>query len=164
MSAGAAATFMIISSVTEIAAPPIKVWRVLSDFAAYPRWNPYRQVSGEAALGAKVTLLIGPKPERRRRIPATIKIYEPGHRLAFQTGRPLLGRAMESFVVEPGRRGTRLVHTAEMKGLGSVIFGSRVFEARLLGVYKTVDDALAKYVETDSGGQRSIKGRRRRPS
>ncbi len=65
---------MIISSETEIAAPPIGVWRVLSDFVAYPRWNPYRQVIGAAALGAKVRLMIGPKREQRRRLAAKISI------------------------------------------------------------------------------------------
>lgn len=155
---------MIVSCETEIAAPPIKVWRALSDFSTYRRWNPYREVIGSAALGAKVTLMIGPKPEGRRKLRATISIFEPGHRIGFTTGRPLLGRALETYVIEPGRRGTHLLHTAEMNGLGALVLGRRSFEPRLLGVYRRVDDALAKYLASGSRGQPSAKSRGRRAS
>lgn len=153
---------MIISSETEIAAPPIKVWRALCDFQAYRRWNPYREVIGVAGLGAKVILMIGPDPEQRRRLPARISVFEPGHRLGFATGRPLLGRALESFIIEPGRRGTRLLHTAEMSGLGALLFTRPASKSNLQGVYRRVDDALAKFVESGSRGQPSAKGRRGR--
>ena len=37
----------------EIAAPPERVWAVLTDFGSYPEWNPFiRQISGHPAVGS----------------------------------------------------------------------------------------------------------------
>lgn len=48
-----------IQTVVDIAADRATVWKVLTDFAAYPEWNPFvRRVEGEPESGAwlKVTL------------------------------------------------------------------------------------------------------------
>ena len=68
-----------VEAVLDIAAPPMKVWRALSDFASYPRWNPYRGIVGVAALGEKVILQIGPDAAKRRPLPAkiTVELLEP---------------------------------------------------------------------------------------
>ncbi|MFC1747876.1 SRPBCC family protein [Pseudomonadota bacterium] len=49
----------VIQHELEIAATPDQVWRVLMDFNAYARWNPFvRQISGEASLGGVLSLSI----------------------------------------------------------------------------------------------------------
>jgi hypothetical protein len=54
-----------IRSATEIRAPLEVVWRVLTDFAAYPEWNPHiRRVRGKPAVGAR--LAIESRPPGRR--------------------------------------------------------------------------------------------------
>jgi len=41
-----------IETAIDIAAPPLAVWNVLVDFAAYPDWNPFiRRLHGEATVG-----------------------------------------------------------------------------------------------------------------
>jgi hypothetical protein len=52
--------FEIATSV-EIAATPQRVWSVLTDFAAYPRWNPFvRSIAGIARAGERLTVSIQP--------------------------------------------------------------------------------------------------------
>lgn len=153
---------MIIETEIEIAAPPMKVWRALSEFGAYPKWNPYREIQGVAALGEEVTMMIGPDPQKRHRLRATLSGLEPGRVVAFDT-RSLLGRATESFILEPSRRGTRLKHRAEMSGLGVQLLGRKWFDSRLVKVYQRVDTALQLYVTRPNAKKLSGHGRRRRP-
>lgn len=137
---------MIIETKIEISAPPIKVWRALCDFPGYSKWNPYREVRGVAALGEKVTIMVGSDPERRYRTRAVICAFEPGARLAFRSGHVLVSRATETFSIEPGRKGTVLRHTADMTGISALLLGRGRIEPRLTKVYERVDSALAKYV------------------
>lgn len=141
---------MIIETEIEISAPPMKVWRALCDFAAYSKWNPYREVRGVAALDEKVTILVGSDPGRRHRVRAVICDFEPGKRLSFRTGNPMLSKATETFSLEPGRKGTLLRHSAEMTGVVVLILGRKRMEPRLSKVYQRVDSALAKYVTHNS--------------
>ena len=50
-------TTRTIRSAIEIRAPLETVWRVLTDFAAYPEWNPHiRQIRGRPAVGSRLTI------------------------------------------------------------------------------------------------------------
>src|SRR5262245_5851867 len=41
----------------EISAPPSRVWAVLTDFYAYPEWNPFLvRIDGKPEVGAKLTV------------------------------------------------------------------------------------------------------------
>lgn len=137
-----------VSTEIDIAAPPMKVWRVLCDFPAYGRWNPYREILGLAAMGKTVTIRIGSDPAKRRAIRAKISAFVPGQELAFTTGRKPWTKAIESFRLEPSRRGVRLVHSAQMSGLGALFMRSNRSQASLVSVYQRVDAALAKYAAT----------------
>ena len=46
-SAGRAA----IENVVILTASPLRVWSVLTDFAAHPQWKPFTQLAGEAVEG-----------------------------------------------------------------------------------------------------------------
>ncbi len=45
----------------EINAPPERVWRLLTDFARFPQWNPFiRRASGEPRKGAQLQVYLQP--------------------------------------------------------------------------------------------------------
>ncbi|HEX3268824.1 MAG TPA: SRPBCC family protein [Gaiellaceae bacterium] len=48
-----------ISTEIEIEATPDRVWQVVSDFDAYPDWNPFtRDICGKAERGSKLKVRI----------------------------------------------------------------------------------------------------------
>lgn len=53
-----------IHTETEIAAPADTVWTVLTDFAAYPEWNGYTRIEGEAREGTRLAVAPGPEAGR----------------------------------------------------------------------------------------------------
>ena len=54
-----------LRSEIEIDAPPERVWAVVTDFAAYPEWNPFiRRISGELREGARLEVRIAPPGAR----------------------------------------------------------------------------------------------------
>ncbi len=142
---------LVIETTTDIAAPPLRVWRALCDFKTYPRWNPYREIEGAAVLGSKVVLLIGPATARRHRVPATISDFRPGELLTLTSGRPPLSRSTESFVLERSARGTLLRHRAEVATFWAFLLGGDRFKVRLLSVYGAVDQALKQHVSSGKG-------------
>src|SRR5918995_1652331 len=71
----------------DIAAPPWRVWRVLTDFDAYPAWNPFLiRVQGRPAEGARLRVRI--EIPGRRRSASTLKARV----VALETGRALRWR------------------------------------------------------------------------
>ncbi|MGZ4891826.1 MAG: SRPBCC family protein, partial [Halobacteriota archaeon] len=43
----------------EINASAERVWHILTDFAAFPQWNPFiRQISGELTVGGKLDVFL----------------------------------------------------------------------------------------------------------
>ena len=50
-------TTRTIRSAIEIRAPLDSVWRILTDFSAYPEWNPHiRKVLGTPVVGGRITI------------------------------------------------------------------------------------------------------------
>jgi uncharacterized protein YndB with AHSA1/START domain len=62
----------------EINASAEKVWRVLTDFAAYPEWKPFvRRIDGDVSVAARLHVYIQPSWRER---------YEPGVEAACGVG------------------------------------------------------------------------------
>ena len=105
----------------EIQAPPDTVWAVLTDFSAYPDWNPIEiEMRGEAVVGTRLhhtSKLPGRKPMR---FSPTIVAADPGRVLAWQ-GRiavPHLFDVHHRFELSPATTdGTRLRQSETFSGL-----------------------------------------------
>ena len=67
-----------------IDAAPDRVWAVLTDFAAYPAWNPFvRRLSGPAAVGSRLTARIEPPGGMAMTLRPTVLAAVPGRELRW---------------------------------------------------------------------------------
>ena len=100
----------LLQAEIEIAAPPAKVWSLVSDLRQMPRWSPQCRLMksfGPLRQGAKTVNL-----NRRGFLfwPTTSQITEfiPGQKLAFRVNE---NHTVWSYELEPTEAGTRLVET-----------------------------------------------------
>jgi len=78
-------TTRTIRSSIEIRAPLDVVWGVLTDFAAYPDWNPHvRRVQGTVGTGARITIHNRPPGGRMIVMRPTVITWEPPRELRWR--------------------------------------------------------------------------------
>ena len=74
-----------IRSEIEIAATPLRVWRVLTDFAAYPTWNPFvLRIGGDQVPGARLDVTIQPDGGKAMSFKPTLLAFEPQKELRWK--------------------------------------------------------------------------------
>ncbi|MEO8486930.1 MAG: SRPBCC domain-containing protein [Betaproteobacteria bacterium] len=84
MFSAASRTHRIETSI-DIHASPERVWSVLTDFARYPRWNPFvRTIEGELEAGRTLDVSIQPPGGRAMRFHPVVLAVEPGHELRWK--------------------------------------------------------------------------------
>jgi len=100
--------------------PPLILWKVLTDFEAYPRWNPFiRQVTGKAEPGEKLTLQMH-LGNRTMTIRPTVLFVQPQRELRWlgHLFIPGVFDGEHSFVIEPlGEKEVRFIQSEEFNGL-----------------------------------------------
>src|SRR5918995_2823076 len=73
-----------IQTEIEIDATPEQVWDVLTDFAAYPEWNPFIQrIAGDVMVGAKLDAYLQPPGNRGMRFRPTVLAAAPAQELRW---------------------------------------------------------------------------------
>jgi len=105
----------------EIDAPPERVWAVVTDFAAYPEWNPFiRSISGDLHEGAKLEVRIEPPGARAMTFKPTVRAVEASRELRW-LGRlllPVVSDGEHSLRIEPlDGGGSRFVQSEKFTGL-----------------------------------------------
>lgn len=69
----------------DIAASPEKIWEVLTDFRAYPEWNPFIvSISGKAAVGQQLSVVISPPEQSEMRFKPVVLRADPGVELRWR--------------------------------------------------------------------------------
>ena len=117
----------VLSSEIEIDAPPERVWRFLTDFAAYPEWNPFIQrIAGPLEQGARLEVRIAPPDGRAMTFKPEVQKVEEGRELRW-LGRFLLPGLFDgehSLRIEalPDGR-SRFVQSERFSGLLVGLFG-----------------------------------------
>jgi hypothetical protein len=110
-----------IETSIDIEAPAGVVWNVLTDFAAYPEWNPFIvSAAGELTLGSQLVVRIAPEGSR----PMTFKpsVVRLEHEREFEWLGHLLVRGLfdgrHCFHLEPlAADATRFHHSEYFRGL-----------------------------------------------
>jgi hypothetical protein len=75
-----------IRSAIEIRAPLETVWRILTDLAAYPEWNPHiRQIRGKPRLGARLTIHSRPPGGRTVVLRPVVITWQPPVELRWRS-------------------------------------------------------------------------------
>lgn len=134
-----------------IAAPPERVWSVLTDFAAYPEWNTViSKARAELRAGGSMRFRI--KIDQTPELAFTAKIvrFEPGRALAWRGGAPLvpaLAWGEHYFEITPSDGGSLLTHGEHFGGLlGLVMRGSA--HGRVTRTYECFNHALKARAES----------------
>ena len=74
-----------VRSAIEIRAPLDTVWEILTDFAAYPQWNPHiRQVRGHVRVGARLTIRSQPPGGRPVVLRPIVVTWDPPTELRWR--------------------------------------------------------------------------------
>lgn len=109
-----------IRAETVIAAPPEAVWRVLTDFAAYPDWNPFiRSIERKPWVGTRLSVEIRPPGMKSMRFRPKVLRVAKGHELRW-VGRVLIAGLLDGehrFTIIPEGDGSRFVQAEVFTGL-----------------------------------------------
>jgi hypothetical protein len=134
-----------VSATTQIDAPPMAVWAVLTDLSRYPEWNPlFREASGEIAVGSRITLrAVQPANGRLMTVKAKIVAADPGAELRWASALPAIMSGEHSFVLTPLNGGTRLAQTEIYGGL----LAATVSVPRTETIFQAMNDALKQRLE-----------------
>jgi hypothetical protein len=69
----------------EIAATAERVWQILTDFAAYPAWNPFvRSIAGEQRPGSQLSVTIQPVGGRAMPIRPKLLVFDTRKELRWK--------------------------------------------------------------------------------
>jgi hypothetical protein len=132
----------------DIAAPPERVWQVISDLPAYARWNPFIvRAGGELALGGRLRVTIVAPGHRPVTFKPRIVELEPGRSVTWlgRTLLPGLFGGHHTLSATPTDDGARFRTREEVSGvlvplLGGVMRDSqRGFEAMAAAVKARVE-------------------------
>ena len=144
-----------------IAAPPDAVWAVLTDFAAYPEWNPFVReiaVDGDLVAGARLQVQIGPPGRRPMRLKPVVRHLDPEHELRWlgRLGLPGLFDGEHTFRLEAtADGGTHFVQEERFTGV-LVPLVWRSLREPTRGGFEAMNEALAERVRARLGTPRLI--------
>jgi hypothetical protein len=105
----------------EILAPPSRVWATLTDFSAYPQWNPMLvRISGKAGVGEKLRVVIASPGGREFTIRPKVWVVREADELRWkgQLFIPGLVDGNHFFrLIDLGDGRTRFVHGEDFSGI-----------------------------------------------
>ncbi len=134
----------------EIGAPAERVWRLLTNFASYPEWNPFiRRIRGEPTTGARLEVRIEPPGGQGMTFKPTVLNAEPNRELRW-LGRllvPGLFDGEHSLAVQPLEEGrVRFTQRETFRGLLVPLF-ARSLDNNTRRGFEEMNHALKEHAE-----------------
>nr|WP_255351034.1 SRPBCC domain-containing protein [Methanosarcina sp. MTP4] len=142
-----------MSTEIEIFAPAERIWEILMDFAAYPKWNPYiQEISGDAEVGKKLKVYMKPEWEKKgTTLHPRILRLEPRKELTWKGSFFLPGvlDGEHSLILEEtGTRRVRFIQKEIFNGLAiPIITASWSIEEGTKRSFSEMNRALKKKAE-----------------
>jgi hypothetical protein len=133
----------------DIDAPPDRVWDVLTDLAAYPRWNPFIvAASGPVEPGGRLRLRMQPVGARSVALRPLVLEATRGRRLRWRgrLGVPGVLDAEHDFTLADRDGGVRLTQRETFRGLLAPLV-SRSLNRHTLPAFHAMNAALKARVE-----------------
>jgi hypothetical protein len=147
-----------ITATTPVAAPPERVWEVLTDTGSYPDWNPFvRRLEGELVEGARIEVDLQPNAKEPTTMKPRVVEVVPGHAFTWvgKVGvRGILdGRHTFSVEADPAVAGSSvLVQHERLSGLLTPLF-TTMLTVETPEAFRAANDALAaRVLATSTGG------------
>jgi predicted N-acetyltransferase YhbS len=142
-----------VETTIRIAAPPERVWAILTDFARMPQWNPLiRSISGAVQPGARLSVMIALPGRRAMRFRPTVLVAEPSRELRWRGSLVLPGLfdGEHYFMLQVDEAGgTHLVHGEAFSGfLVGLAMHSAMRRATCEG-FEAMNQALKRQVEAE---------------
>jgi hypothetical protein len=139
-----------LDSMIDIDAPAERVWQVLTDFGAYPAWNPFIvRADGAAEEGSRLTVRMQPVGARGVTLTPTVLEAVDGRRLRW-FGRLWLPRIFDAehvFTVDARPDGgTRLRQSELFRGV-LVPLMARSLDRHTLPAFVAMNEALKQRAE-----------------
>ncbi len=139
-----------IRTTLTIAAPPERVWAVLTDFAAYPQWNTViSKARADLREGGEIRFRIKIEASPQLGFTARFLRCVPGRELAWRGGAPLvpaLAWGHHYFKLTPVGDGTEFTHGEDFGGLLALIMHGPIL-ARVTRTYEGFNRALKARAE-----------------
>lgn len=134
----------------DIEASPEEIWRHLTDFPAYPEWNPFLSgIEGEARAGSGLVLNMGQPGGKEMAVRVTVSTAQPGRKLVWR-GRTLIPGLLDnehSFVIDDHGGGTsRLTQSEVFSGFLAIFLPRALGQQTSLG-FEMFNKVLKERVE-----------------
>lgn len=143
-----------INTTIDIAATPERVWQILTDFAAYPDWNPSMRPSGVPRAGERLHIItLKPSGERGLTFRPTVLAAEPGRELRW-LGRLIMPGVVDgehAFFIEPlGPNRVRFTQREHFSGVLVPLFARMKLFADTRRDFVATNEALKARAEAPS--------------
>lgn len=111
-----------IETAIEIEATPQEVWEVLTEFDAYPEWNPWMVIRGRPTEGARLLVAPGPQAGRMPTFRPVVQRVDPPHEFVW-VGHLWMSGLFDGehrfVILDTGDGTSRLVQSERFSGIFS---------------------------------------------